>query len=110
MCRILLPDIPKAHLQIVLKFLYTGRLGITADVQNVVRELLEDVLRIDARISLPSSSANDATQSTSNHDRRQDDDDADGFGGPSHSGEFDGFLSSISNETPSAADGSTGPR
>ena len=86
MCRILLPDIPKSHLQIVLKFLYTGRLGITANVQNVVRELLEDVLRIDAKINLPSTSANDdSPQPASNHDRRHDNDDGDadanGFSG-----------------------------
>jgi len=28
MCRIILPDIPKANMQIILKFLYTGRLGV----------------------------------------------------------------------------------
>ena len=37
-------------MQIVLKFLYTGRLGITEDVKNIVRELLEDILQIDAKI------------------------------------------------------------
>ena len=91
MCRILLPDIPKAHLQIVLKFLYTGRLGITANDQNVVRELLEDVLRIDAKINLPSTSAaDDSPQPASNHDRRHDNDDGDadanGFSGSGGSG------------------------
>jgi len=48
-------------MEIVLKFLYTGRLGITAAVKNIVRELLEDILRIDAKINLPADSnlAND---------------------------------------------------
>ena len=43
-------------MEIVLKFLYTGRLGITAAVKNIVRELLEDILRIDAKINLPADS------------------------------------------------------
>ena len=52
---IYLPGYHTPHLTTVLKFLYTGRLKITAAQVAIVKELLENVLRIDAKITLPES-------------------------------------------------------
>ena len=52
-CQIYLPDITAKHMEIVLQFLYTGKLKIHADIIEPVRDLLQKILRIDADFKLP---------------------------------------------------------
>ena len=52
-CQIYLPDIATKHMEIVLQFLYTGKLKIHADIIEPVRDLLQKILRIDADFKLP---------------------------------------------------------
>ena len=51
---IYLPGAEKSQMEVVLKFLYTGRLSLTKAMITPVRELLEEVLRIDADFKMPS--------------------------------------------------------
>ena len=49
-CTIVFPDVKIQHMEVVLKFLYTGKtLPITTD-SNIIKELLEKVLHIDAKV------------------------------------------------------------
>ena len=52
-CQIYLPDTSAKHMEIVLQFLYTGKLKIHADIIEPVRDLLQKILRIDADFKLP---------------------------------------------------------
>lgn len=70
-----LPDIQSKILKIVLKFLYTGRLLIFRGQVAVVKELLENVLHIDAKITLPETASLARPSSSRNRD---DDDENDG--------------------------------
>ena len=53
-CEIYLPDVEKRQMEVVLQFLYTGKLKLSADIVQPVRDLLVKVLRIDADFKLPS--------------------------------------------------------
>ena len=52
---IYLPDIEKCQMEVVLQFLYTGKMKLTKKLVHPVRVLLEQVLRIDADFKLPPS-------------------------------------------------------
>ena len=52
---IYLPDIEKCQMEVVLQFLYTGKMKLTSKLVHPVRILLEQVLRIDADFKLPPS-------------------------------------------------------
>ena len=52
---IYLPDIEKCQMEVVLQFLYTGKMKLTSKLVTPVRVLLEQVLRIDADFKLPPS-------------------------------------------------------
>ena len=52
---IYLPDIEKCQMEVVLQFLYTGKMKLTQNLVHPVRVLLEQVLRIDADFKLPPS-------------------------------------------------------
>ena len=41
----------------VLKFLYTGKLAITIKEQFIIKEILENILHIDAKVTLPENIA-----------------------------------------------------
>ena len=44
-------------METVLKFLYTGKLAITIKEQFIIKDLLENVLHIDAKVTLPENIA-----------------------------------------------------
>ena len=50
---IYLPGAEKSQMEVVLQFLYTGRMKLTKAMITPVRELLEQVLRIDADFKMP---------------------------------------------------------
>lgn len=50
---LILPGVKLHIMKVVLKFLYTGRLYLTQEDVPQVKELLENVLKIDAQITLP---------------------------------------------------------
>lgn len=77
-----LPGVKAQSLKTVLKFLYTGRLVIRRDQVHSVKELLERVLMVDARITLPEMAPPPAN--------RPDDDGNDGGGGGSGGGPSNG--------------------
>jgi len=51
--QIALPDIQPQHMEIVLQFLYTGKMKLGYESVEPVRELLVKILRIDADFKLP---------------------------------------------------------
>ena len=51
--QIALPDIQPQHMEIVLQFLYTGKMKLGFESVEPVRELLVKILRIDADFKLP---------------------------------------------------------
>ena len=75
-CEIFLPEVEKRHMEVVLQFLYTGRLKLQADIINPIRELLVKVLRIDADFKLP------CDESLLAANKENDKKDGDSRGGP----------------------------
>lgn len=64
-CTIVFPDVKSQHMEVVLKFLYTGKLAITRADSNIIKELLERVLHIDAKVTLPDNIAPPAAKPSS---------------------------------------------
>ena len=52
---IYLPEVGRTEMEVVLQFLYTGKMKLTKYLVKPVRMLLEKVLRIDADFKMPSS-------------------------------------------------------
>ena len=52
---IYLPGVEKCQMEVVLQFLYTGKMKLTKSLVHPVRVLLEQVLKIDADFKLPPS-------------------------------------------------------
>ena len=52
---IYLPGVEKREMEVVLQFLYTGKMKLTKSLVQPVRILLEEVLRIDADFKMPES-------------------------------------------------------
>ncbi|TRY62752.1 hypothetical protein TCAL_10782 [Tigriopus californicus] len=79
---LILPGVQLHTMKVVLKFLYTGRLYLTQRDVPAVKELLENVLKIDAQITLPED--HEATSPWAGQsDTMSFDDDQPGSGGGS---------------------------
>ena len=48
-----LPEVEKTEMEVVLQFLYTGKMKITKSLMKPVQKLLEEVLRIDINFKMP---------------------------------------------------------
>ena len=70
--QIALPDIQPQHMEIVLQFLYTGKMKLGFESVEPVRELLVKILRIDADFKLPCDPSL-LKQNASNNGNNEDD-------------------------------------
>ena len=86
-CQIYLPDIDPKHMEVVLQFLYTGKMKLCGAQVSPVRDLLQSILKIDADFKLPYG---DAIPGLSNNTNSKDDEDRDRNGGPSPPSPNDG--------------------
>ena len=75
-----LPEVKTEHMNIVLKFLYTGKFTLTKRFVPVVKELLESILFIDAKITLPDIKLPSDEGQNRGHKRGDDDDESGGSG------------------------------
>ena len=77
--QIFLPDVEKHHMEVVLKFLYSGRLKLCSGTVEAVRDLLQKVLRIDADFKIPIDETKSSSQTQDPSSRE-----GDGGGGSFH--------------------------
>ena len=62
---IYLPGVETTAMEIVLQFLYTGKMKITKSLMEPVQALLEQVLRIDTSFKMPTCQGSFGLQETS---------------------------------------------
>ena len=60
-------------MEVVLQFLYTGKLKLRADIIKPVRELLQRILKIDADFKLPTDEAINGLQNGNSRKDRDGD-------------------------------------
>jgi len=97
---IYLPDIEKCQMEVVLQFLYTGKMKLTKKLVTPVRVLLEQVLRIDADFKLPPSEDILSQQENSKDNDEGGDGGGDGRNGTDHSASSHEHLRNDSSKEP----------
>ncbi len=76
-CAVYLPQVSYEDMQVAIQFLYSGSMVVRKDKVRVIKEILEDVLRIDANIALPQVEQSQEVEKRKDNDQ----DDSEGGGG-----------------------------
>ncbi len=90
---LVLPQVHPAHMRAVVKFVYTGKLVFKGSDTDAIKELMEDIIKIDARFEIPGA--------TKRAPRRPlDDGDQGGGGGAGGSGGGGGHSGGFAPPSP----------
>ena len=97
---IYLPGVERKEMEVVLQFLYTGKMKLTKSLVQPVRILLEEVLRIDADFKMPPAEDFLAGQDNNENDRNGDGGCDNGHEEDPNPSSFDSTRSNSSKEPP----------